>query len=364
MAPSLCWIAHRDPANPSAGGAEKSIQETCAGLTKLGWKTVLIAGGYRGSRSEEQVGTLRVIRGSGPATMHLEITHLLRLAGPVDVIVEDLGHVVPYGVERITHIPSVIFFRHLHRRTLPGQVSLGARVALDALERAYPLIYRRSPVVAPSQSALQDLRGLGFEASRLHQIGYGVNLRAFSPGVLTEQPSLVYFAGMRRYKRPQHALYLLKNLITDGVRANLFMAGSGPESGSLEKLSRSLGLEDNVTFTGRLSDAALSALISRSWIHVQTSVAEGWGLTVWEAAASGVPTVGYRVPGLIDSVSEGVTGILVADGDLAALTRAAESVIRNRRDWRARCLSEVCQRSWADVAADWDRLLRNSLGGG
>jgi glycosyltransferase involved in cell wall biosynthesis len=289
--------------------------------------------------------------------MHLELPELLRKCDSPDVVIEDLGHVVPFVSERLTRAPGVVFFRHLHRRTLPGQVNVPARWVLGAIERAYPFIYRRWPFVAPSQSAIADLGALGFDASRLHLIGYGVDFEMFQPGTLSETPSLIYFAGLRRYKRPQHALYALKILIENGVDANLFIVGNGPEQASMMNLSRSLGIEDHVTFTGRLGDTELSALISKSWVHVQCSVAEGWGLTVAEAAASGVPTVAYSVPGLIDSVSPGISGILVEDGNIAALARALGTVIRNRLNWTSRCREAVIGHSWEMVARKWDTLL-------
>jgi len=343
--------------NPLAGGAERGILEICSGLCRLGWDVQLIAGGYPGCVSEERLNGMRIMRGSGPALIHIELPALLKRCDPPDVVIEDLGHVVPFLGEKLTRAPGVLFFRHLHRRTLAGQVPLPARIILEAIERAYPALYRRWPLVAPSPGAFADLEALGFDGTRLHLIGYGVDLETFRPGGLTENPSLIYFAGLRKYKRPQHVLYALKILIERGVNSNLFIAGSGPELASLMKLSRDLGIDSHVTFTGKLRDSELSPLVSRSWVHVQCSVAEGWGMTTDEAAASGVPTVAYRVPGLIDSVSPGISGTLVEDGNIAALANAIAAVIDNRRDWTSRCRESVLGRSWETVARGWDTLL-------
>jgi glycosyltransferase involved in cell wall biosynthesis len=289
--------------------------------------------------------------------MHFELPALLRRCGPADVMVEDLSHVVPFLAERLTQAPGVVFFRHLHRRTLPGQVSPPTRLVLSAIERAYPGFYRRWPLVAPSHGAIADLTSLGFDRSRLNLIGYGVDLEAFRPGTLTETPSVIYFAGLRKYKRPQDALHAFKILRDGGVDADLFVVGHGPQLSSLMKLSRELGLDHHVTFTGRLEDPELRALISRSWVHIQCSVAEGWGLTATEAAASGVPTVAYNVPGLAESVSQGVSGYLVNDGEIPALARAMASVIQHRRDWTVRCRDAVIGHSWNTVGQEWDALL-------
>jgi glycosyltransferase involved in cell wall biosynthesis len=47
------------------------------------------------------------------------------------------------------------------------------------------------------------------------------------------------------------------------------------------------------------------------------STKEGWGLTVVESNALGVPNVATDAPGLRDSVRDGETGFLVQDGDVA-----------------------------------------------
>jgi glycosyltransferase involved in cell wall biosynthesis len=347
--------------NPRSGGAERSTFEICKELVRRGWEVRLLAGGFPGARHEEWLGGVKVIRGAGPVALHLELPEILRNGAPADVIVEDLGHVVPFAAERFVRSPGVVFFRHLHRRTLSGQVGIPAQMLLSAIERAYPLIYRRWPLVAPSNSAMGDLISLGFDPSRVHKIGYGVDLSTFKPGKPSDTPSLVYFSGLRRYKRPHHALYALRMLRTEGVNATLSVIGVGPELTSLRRLSRDLGIDDFVRFTGRLEDTELAALVARSWVHLQCSVAEGWGLTAWEAAASGVPTVAYNVPGLADSVMPGVSGSLVEDGHILELARAVAAIIRNRPIWTDRCRQSVIGHSWQTVGQEWEALLGQSL---
>ena len=82
-----------------------------------------------------------------------------------------------------------------------------------------------------------------------------------------------------------------------------------------------------------------------------------------ESAASGTPTVAYRVPGVSDTVREGISGELVADGDVIGLSNAAENALA-----RARLLSSAARQyaelySW-EVAADrWEALLKSSISG-
>jgi glycosyltransferase involved in cell wall biosynthesis len=67
-------------------------------------------------------------------------------------------------------------------------------------------------------------------------------------------------------------------------------------------------------------------MIDESDILVGSSVREGWGLTVTEAAARGVPAVVYDIPGFRDAVIHERTGLLV-EPNAAALARGAARLL-------------------------------------
>jgi glycosyltransferase involved in cell wall biosynthesis len=54
------------------------------------------------------------------------------------------------------------------------------------------------------------------------------------------------------------------------------------------------------------------------------SYREGFGSIVIDAAAAGVPAIGSNIAGLVDSIEDGNTGILVPAGDV---TRLAETML-------------------------------------
>jgi len=60
-----------------------------------------------------------------------------------------------------------------------------------------------------------------------------------------------------------------------------------------------------------------------------TSVREGWGLAVTEAARNATPAIAYNVPGLRDSVVDGRTGRIVPSSPLA-LARATHALLLDR----------------------------------
>lgn len=69
--------------------------------------------------------------------------------------------------------------------------------------------------------------------------------------------------------------------------------------------------------------------MSTSWVTLQPSLKEGWGLTVMEAARFATPSIASDVPGLRDSIVPGETGVLVPHGDPAAWSAAILELLSN-----------------------------------
>ncbi|MGE4158097.1 MAG: glycosyltransferase family 4 protein [Planctomycetota bacterium] len=110
-----------------------------------------------------------------------------------------------------------------------------------------------------------------------------------------------------------------------------------------------------------LSDATMVNVLMKSHAFASASRFEGFGMPFLEAAACGLPSVGYAVSGIPEAVVEGVTGRLVPEGDLAAMEAVLEGWIRNpeeahRLGISARRHAEACT---------WDRsvsIIRRGLG--
>ncbi len=77
----------------------------------------------------------------------------------------------------------------------------------------------------------------------------------------------------------------------------------------LKYIDKSLN-KDDIKVYGKVSTVDKIRLLQRSHVIMQTSLKEGWGLTVTEAASQGTPAVAYNVDGLRDSIKDGETGII------------------------------------------------------
>jgi D-inositol-3-phosphate glycosyltransferase len=90
---------------------------------------------------------------------------------------------------------------------------------------------------------------------------------------------------------------------------------------ALRDLARELGVEGDVRFVGALSREAVAELFAAATITLVPSHSETFGLVALESAASGTPVIAQRVSGLVESVADGESGVLVESRDPAEWAR-------------------------------------------
>ena len=352
----VLWNNHRDWTHPKAGGAEKTILELGTRWAAQGHEVYLLTSQWDRAPLREMSYGINVLRSPGALMPHLALIEKIRELRP-DVVIDDLAHVVPWFSPWLSSVPGVAFFRHLHRRTLRGQVSPPAARLLESIEHLYPMIYRGFDFVVESVQSGTDLAALGVPRKRIVTINPGVDSVRFKPGLLTQEASVVFFAGLRDYKRPQDAIRTLRAVADLGVPCSLTIVGAEARVGLLRHLAQDLGLEKQVRFPGRLSDEDLAHLVGTAWVNLNCSTAEGWGYSALEAAACGVPTVAYDVPGVREALGNGETGVLVPDGDIRMMAQSVRDIIEFREGWTHRCRQFAERYSWDKCAALWSGLL-------
>ena len=354
----ILWLAHRDPLNPRAGGAERTIYEVSMRLTKKGHKITLLTGGWNSCKAKDNTDGITIYRYGKSLSPHLALPIFL-LKTKVDMVVNDLGHAVPWIFSTIMGHRNVVFFHHLHARSLPGQVNPLLAKIITSIEKTYFLIYRNTLFVTESSTSNADLKNLGIREKMIHIIPPGVNRDLFQPTEKTTLPTMVYFGGMRRYKRPEESIYLLETMIHKIKDVKLIIVGTGPQKTDLENLVKERKLQDSVKFTGRLDEKELAKVVASSWLNIHTSITEGWGFSILEASSAGTPTVAYNVPGVVDTIENGINGLKVKDGDIDALTNAAIEILNDPKKWWPSSVEIAKKYSWDHTADLWDKLIND-----
>jgi glycosyltransferase involved in cell wall biosynthesis len=203
-------------------------------------------------------------------------------------------------------------------------------------------------------------KSLGVAEKRLAVIYYGPDEKQFDPanhqaadlrrefGWADDGPligMIAYFyaeLGINRWTPPavqgrsvkcqSDLIRAMLEILKEFPKARLVFVGSGWEEGGRQYLSkmqslvRDLNLADRVTFTGYRKD--VPEVLKALDVTVQASLSENLGGTI-EGLLMETPMVATRVGGLVDSVVDGETGVLVAADDPASLANGILTVLRD-----------------------------------
>lgn len=120
--------------------------------------------------------------------------------------------------------------------------------------------------------------------------------------------------------------------------ATLWLAGAGPEAGSLKSLCNELGLDKRVRFLGWRND--VTALMHTADVFICPSRHEGLGSIVLESWFSRCPIVATASQGPSELIADGITGLLTPIDDVAALAGAVNRALR-APDLRASLISRA-----------------------
>ncbi|WP_297743116.1 glycosyltransferase family 4 protein [Nitrosomonas sp.] len=112
--------------------------------------------------------------------------------------------------------------------------------------------------------------------------------------------------------------------------ARLTIAGSGPERTALGRLVEELGIQEAVTFAGRIDNEAIAELYHRADIMVNPSLVDNMPISILEALACGVPVVSTDVGGIPHLVTHEKTALLVPPQDPVAMSNAMLSLLKDR----------------------------------
>jgi len=142
-------------------------------------------------------------------------------------------------------------------------------------------------------------------------------------------PCFVFCGRLDREKGLALLLRAFTRMRADVAGARLRIVGTGPLQPSLTQLAHQLGLDDAVTFTGWRDPAGVEAELAPAWALVAPSLhAEPLGLVAPEAIVRGVPVVASASGGFGETVVEGRSGLLFANGDEAALAACLLRIAR------------------------------------
>ena len=352
-------LTDRDWTHPQGGGTGTNLYGQVSRWLAWGHRVSVIACGYPGGAGHEQLGALTIHRVGGRSTVfpHAIWRQWRGLVPDADVVLE-----VVNGITFLTPIwlrtPRVTLVHHIHRDHYIREMGRKGAVAAFLLETApLKLLYRDSPFLTISEAAALDLEHLGVPREQLEVNYIGVDLDHYTPGgERAGQPTLLYLGRLKRYKR----IEVLLDVLAEVPEAVLDIAGDGDYREAIEAEIERRQLGERVRMYGHVSEERKLELLRGAWVNLTASSAEGWCLTVMEAAACRTPSAALAVGGLPESIVDGETGVLALEPqELAQKTR---ELIQDR-ELRERLGNQAYERardfSWDRTAGQNLELLEN-----
>mgnify|MGYP000047010434 CR=1 FL=1 len=354
----------RDIKNPEAGGAEVHLHEILKRLARKGHEIVLISSKYKGCKDHEVIDGIKIIRVGNKYFFNFAFFwyYITKLRNEdFDVVIDDVSKIplcMPFYIRKK---PVMAIVHHIHGKTLFKELPLFMALYVYLMERLLiPMFYRKSIIIAVSESTKNELVEFGIPFRNIHVIYNGIDNGRFAPGNKSDMPLILYFGRVKKYKRLDHLIKAFKYVKEKIPDAQLIIAGKGDNYKELITLSKELGIFDSVDFMGEVSEDKKVKLLQEAWVFVTTSEKEGWGITVIEANACGTPVIAYNVPGLRDSVKHGYNGLLVEDGNIEALANKIVHLLKDdilRDELSKNAIEWAKQFSWDRSAKEFERLI-------
>lgn len=248
----------------------------------------------------------------------VELARLLGQIRPVALLAHGFPeHLIGREAGLDAGVPVLIQVEHNSReRYMPWSLRESRRLA-----------EKSAALVGVSEGVRQSLLAQGLPANKTIAIPNGVDLSRFSAPDGEREASLVMSARFARQKDHGTLIEAMGVLARQGLNPRLQLAGTGPLLGRMKAKAARLGLGEQLVFLGHHAD--MPGLLRSQALYVLSTHYEGMPLALVEAMAAGCACIASDVIGVRGVIEEGVTGLLVPEGQPQALADAIACLLRD-----------------------------------
>lgn len=347
-----------DIKNPSAGGQEKYCFEIGKRLARDGMDVYWFTSKFPNSPPYEIFEKIHIIRSGNIYFVFLAtIFNYFRYRKRSNIIISmnSIPFLLPFSKKR----RIIILHHRISLRIMLEKASLFGYISFILQEHLNPLIFRNDYILTNSISSKLDFQNIGYKNIEIVKLG-------------VELPTTVNFVKEKICVSPgpikpwKHHELVIKAFSSMPANWQLLIFGSFESEDFKNKLflmCENLGVKNRVHFLGRISDDKLKFIYEEASICILGTEKEGWGLVAMEAQSYGCPIIGFDVPGIRDSVVNGITGILVKFGDEVAMANALNRLSTDEQMLRKMSKNAILRSknySWEECYNDF-RLKANKL---
>ncbi|MDO5561322.1 MAG: glycosyltransferase family 4 protein [bacterium] len=334
----IIWFTWKDKKNPAAGGAEVVNDELAKRLIGNGHEVVFLVSGFPNAGSKETINGYQVIRVGNRFTVYQKAKKYYQkyLSDWADLIIEEVNTIPFFTQNYIKKEKQILIFHQLCREIWWYQIFFPLNLIGYLIEPIYLRLMNKNKVITISKSSKNDLKKYNFSDIKIIPMGTNIkpvqnlNFEKFM------RPTILSLGDIRPMKRTLDiitAFEYAKSIIPD---LQLKIAGSSQSKYGkkvLQKIKNSKFTKD-IEYLGTVDKIQKTKLMQSCHLIVVTSVKEGWGLIISEAASQGTPAVVYNVDGLRDSVGYGETGFLCKKNNPKELSQEIVFALSNKEVYK------------------------------
>jgi glycosyltransferase involved in cell wall biosynthesis len=330
----LSW---RGPGHPQEGGAEKVIHEYAKAWVKAENEVTLFTSSFKDSKKEEYIDGMRIIRSGNEALgVHLRafLWYLFKRKSQYDLVIDNF-HGIPFFTPFYVGTKKLAFIHEVTKEVTkevwrlnpwPKPFNLVPYLLGILFEKwIFKIFYTKIPFITVSDSTKKELMEFGIPAKNITVINNGISI--IEPKIKTKNTikTIIFLGALTKDKGIDDALETA-TLLNQNEKLQFWIAGKGDS-----KVVKKILQVNNIRYWGYVSEEKKFELLRQSHVLINSSVREGWGLVVIEAAAMGTPTVGYNVAGLKDSILDNKTGILVKKNTPKDLAEEVDRLLNDEK---------------------------------
>jgi len=206
----------------------------------------------------------------------------------------------------------------------------------------YEMLFKYSDKLIANTPYLKEvLLSLRAPENKIDVIPVGVDTEYFKPADVKiksiEVFKIITVGRLEIVKGQKFGMEVIKRLKNQGYKIHYTLIGTGTQEEILKKYILDYDLTDEITLVGRKPQKDIRELLLQQDLFLMTSVndpefgSESQGLVTAEAQASGIPVVGFDSGGVKYTIADNISGYIVPEYDINAMTEKVEIMIKNEK---------------------------------
>lgn len=348
---TLLMITWRDIRSPFAGGAEQLTHGILKRLTQ-DYDVTVLSSAFPNCRLKETIDKVKYIRLGHKKNNYIGVYNwriyfsvirywwkFIRGKQRFDVVIEQINN-IPFLYALYADKRTIIYINQLCRQNWFYQVpKILALVGYFIFEPLYLWLLRNRKVITISQSTKNDLLEYGFKNQNIGIIRKGIVLKPVSsPRTIKKYKrwTLLSLGAIRGMKQTHQQLLAFELAKKDIPELKLKIAGSVSHDYGMTvlKMLEVSKYRRDMEYMGSVRRGEKRRLMQCAHLVLMTSVKEGWGLVVTEAASQGTPAVVYSTSGLKDSVVHRRTGLICRKNTPETMAKNIVKLYKDKKLYR------------------------------